>query len=211
MKRVTLAIFLLAVAAVSFAQETTEEIMETQVGETTLEILTSWQSLAIFALIISAILVGLAYMFSISFEMPELKAWAGNELAQVIANAILILLLVVAIGFLDTITSVMINASEVSYCEVGQNCLQNVSVLYLNDFISGAEDGAKDCLKNTMEAGAWVGRSVGIYANTIWLLQLGVRTTLAANYILDVDRYTLIYEYYMGILSICHYYNLEEI
>ncbi len=201
MKRIILAIFLLAVAAVSFAQETTEEIIETQVGETTLEILTSWQSLAIFALIISAILVGLAYMFSISFEMPELKAWAGNELAQVIANAILILMLVVAIGFLDTITSVMINASEVSYCEVGQNCLQNVSVLYLNDFISGAEDGAKDCLKNTMEAGAWVGRSVGIYANTIWLLQLGVRTTLAANYILDVDRYTLIYEYYMGILS----------
>jgi hypothetical protein len=200
-KKIAMLVFL-AFATVSLAQPAnTTEIIETQISETTLEILTSWQSLAIFALIISAILVGLAYMFSISFEMPELQAWAGNEVSQVIANAILILALVVVIGFLDTTTSVMINASEVSYCEVGQNCLQNTSLLYLTDYIGGAEDGAKDCLKNTMQAGAWVGRSIGIYANTIWLLQLGVRTTLAANYILDVDRYTLIYEYYMGILS----------
>ncbi len=192
---------LLAVAAVSFAQANTTELIETQTAATGLEILQSWQSLAVLALIISGILVGLAYMFSISFDMPELKAWAGTELAQVIANAILILVLVVSIGFLDTITAAMINASGVADCGIGENCLQDTAVLYFSDYISGAEDGAKDCLKNSMEAGAWVGRNVGIYANTIFLLQLGIRTSLAAHYMLDVDRYTMIYEYYTGILS----------
>jgi len=192
---------MLAITSAAAAQADTAELIETQTAATGLEILQNWQSLAIFALIISGILVGLAYMFSISFEMPELKAWAGTELSQVIANAILILILIVAVGFLDTITAAMINVSEVAYCGIGENCLQETSVLYLNDYISGAEDGAKDCLKNSMEAGAWVGRNVGIYANTIFLAQLGIRTSLAAHYMLDVDRYTMIYEYYTGILS----------
>ena len=188
----------------SLAQQNTTQIIQTTTESAQLEIIKSWQALAVFALIISTILVAIAYGIALGFEMPELKAWAGTELNQIIANAVLIAILFVAVGFIDTLTAIMVNTAAPAgmQCAVGENCLQKVSLAYLNDYIGSAEDGVRDVARNNMKASAWVGRNVGIYATSlIPLLQIGLSMPLAANYILDVDRYNIVFEYYTGLLS----------
>lgn len=204
MKKTIFVVFsLLALLSVSFADElnTTGKMFERATTESGLEILSSWQVIAIGALIISVILVALAYIIAMGFEMPEVKAWAGTEVTQIISTGIIIVLLIGTITFLDLVTSWMINESGIMSCGLGENCLQEVSVAYLNESIGAAESGAKDCLKNAMQAGAWMGRGIGIYATTIILGQLGLQTTLGAHYALDLDRYTIIYEYYTNLLA----------
>ena len=205
MKKIPLFVLVfVALAALSFAGETvTQKALEEQTEAASLELVHSWQLLAVAALIISTVLVAISYTIGKGLEMPELQAWAGTELRQIIANAVLIVILFIAIGFIDTLSMLIIN--DVSpgglHCYIGDNCLQKVATEYLEDYIGTAEIGMKDTVKNNMKAAAWVGRSVGIYATSIKLGQLGISFPLASNYLLDVDRYHIIFEYYMGILS----------
>lgn len=192
---------LLALLSVSFAALNTTQRMFEQATESEIEILNSWHLLSIGALMLSILIVAIAYLISMGLEMPEVKAWAGTELTQIISTAIIIAFLFGIMAFLDTITSWMINESGIMYCGVGENCLQQVSVAYINDSIDAAETGAKDCLKNSMKAGANMGRGIGLYATTIILGQLGLQTTLGAHEVLKLDRYTIIYEYYTNVLA----------
>ncbi len=195
-------LFLLAMFAFSFAQ-TTAELIETQTESSSLELVYNWQILAVAALVISVIIVSIAYGISIGMEMPELKAWAGTELRQIITNAVLIVILFLAVELLDVVVIAMVNTSAPAglHCDIGESCLQKVSLAYLSDYTQSAEDGIKDVVRNNMKASAWVGRGVGIYGTSIKVGQIGISTPLAAYYMLDVDRYHMIFEYYMGILS----------
>jgi len=203
-KPLLLLFVLLALSSVVLSEETnTTRTFEQQTEASSFELIQSWQLLAVFGLIISGILVALGYGIGIGMEMPELKAWAGTELKQIIATAIMIIMLLVVIAFIDTLAMVVVNTTAPGglNCDISQSCLQKVSLEYLKDYISGAESGIKDVVKNNMKDSAWTGRGLGIYATSIKLGQLGISTPLAANYMLDVDRHHIVYEYYSGMLS----------
>jgi len=201
MKKIMFVLALIALFSVSLAQGNTTRMFEKATEESELELLNSWHFLALAGLMISIIIVAIAYLVAMGFEVPEVKAWAGTEVTQIISTAIIIAFLFGIIAFLDTISSWMINESGIMYCGVGENCLQKASVAYLNDSIDAAEAGAKDCLKNSMQAGANMGRGIGLYATTIILGQLGLQTTLGAHEALKLDRYTILYEYYTNLLG----------
>lgn len=181
----------------------TEALFEEQTESSSLELVYNWQLLAVAALIISSVIVAISYAVSIGMEMPQLKAWAGTELRQIIANAVLIVIIFVVIEFLDVMVIMMVNTSAPGglHCDIGESCLQKVSLAYINDYVDSAETGIKDVVKNNMKASAWVGRGIGIYGTSIKVGQIGISTPLAAYYMLDVDRYHIVFEYYMGILS----------
>lgn len=203
MKKIPLLIFVfIALAALSFSQNTTE-LIEEQTGKVSLELVQSWQLLAVAALMISTILVAIAYAIGKGLEMPELQAWAGTELRQVFSNAVLIVFLFVAIGFIDTLSMLIINDAAPGglHCDIGDNCLKTVSIAYLDDYISAAEISIKDTVKNNMKASAWAGRSVGIYGTSIKVGQISLTFPLAAYKVLDVDRYSIVFGYYTGVLS----------
>jgi hypothetical protein len=204
MKKKIALMFLILLASSLFAQNLTETISGT--SDTGLEILSNWQALAILAIIISVILVAIAYAIGIGFEMPGMQAWARGELTQVFANVIIIIALFATVAFIDIAVVTMVSASGVGAftCDAGESCLNKTSNAYIDDYIDSAKIGAKNVLKNNMEASAWANRRVGIYCYTIYCAQLGLTTTLAANYILDSDRYGIIFEYYTGILSSLH-------
>jgi len=200
-KTLLFALALVALFSVSIAQSNTTGMFQKATEESELELLNSWQVLALGGIMLSILIVAIAYLVAMGFEMPEIKAWAGTEVTQIISTAIIIAFLFGIILFLDTISSWMINESGIMTCGVGENCLQQASVAYLNDSIDAAESGAKDCLKNSMQAGANMGRGIGLYATTIILGQLGLQTTLGAHEALRLDRYTIIYEYYTNLLA----------
>ena len=202
MKKLTVLLLLLAFASVSLAQNMSTAFVE-QTESSTLELVYNWQVLAVAAIIISVVIVAIAYAISIGMEMPELKAWAGTEIKQIIATALLILAIFIVIEFLDVIVIAMVNSVNPGgmECIFGENCLQKVSLAYVNDYVDAAETGVQNVIANNIKASAWVARGIGIYGTSIKVGQIGINTPFAAYYMLDVDRYNMVFEYYMGILS----------
>jgi hypothetical protein len=203
-------LFLLLLAAFVFAaaQTVTEKQFGTETQASPLEIARDWKVLAILSLMLSAILVGIGYAVGIGFDMPEVKAWASNEMTQIIANVFIIGLLVAGMVLLDGIVVLMVSDAglNVPDCSsVGKSCLQNVTWMYLEDYVETAQTGAKDTLMNNMKAAHAASIRVGLYCTTAFLplfcLQAGFTSTVAGQYMLDQDMYAILFEYYTGLLS----------
>lgn len=205
MRNKILVIFLL-LAALSVAQAsvTKSEFQNETTGTSpvALEIANSWQTLAVLAIVISAIIAAIGYMAGIGFEIPELRAWAGSELVQVIVNVLIVLVLVGALAFVDVIVIAIVRDAQLPLaCAPGESCLQKVTTYYLNDYVVAANTTARDVLTNNIEAAAAANRRGGITCLTIYCLQFGFSTTFAAQKVLDQDYYAIIFEYVTNLLS----------
>lgn len=201
-------LLLLLFAAFAIAATVTENQFEQQTQNSPLEIARDWKVLAILSLMLSMILVGIGYAVGVGLEMPEVKAWANNEMVQIFANALIIVILIVTIAFIDGLVVAMVMGSglEVDGCSnVGTSCMQNVTVMYLQDYVSTAESGAKDVLLNNMDAAHAASIRLGLYCTTAFLplfcLQAGFTTTVAGQYMLDQDMYAILFEYYTNLLA----------
>jgi hypothetical protein len=197
---------LLLVIALSFAQSAAEEQFEEATTGSGLEIASSWQVLAMLGIMISIIIVAIAYAIGRGFEMPEITAWASTELVQVIVNAIIIVSLMGIIVFIELLVIGIAISSNIPApgCQGSPNstsCLQDITNFYLNDYTTTAQDGAKGVLKQNMDAAAMAGRRIGLYCLTIYCLQIGTTTTIAGHYILKSDMYAIVFEYYTNLLS----------
>jgi hypothetical protein len=77
--------------------------------------------MAVLALMTSIILVAIAYGIGNGFEIAELKAWASNEAVQIVANALIIVVLAVFLVFLDGALMAIVNSSNVGVpCTIAQ-------------------------------------------------------------------------------------------
>jgi hypothetical protein len=207
MRKAFLLLLLLA-AFVAATDTVTQTQFEQQTQSSPLEIARDWKVLAGLSLMLSVILVGIGYAIGVGLEMPEIKAWASNEMAQIFANALIIIVLIATIALIDglVVSMVMGSGLNVPACStVGQSCLQNVTVIYLQDYVSTAESGARDVLVNNMDAAHAASIRIGLYCTTAFLplfcLQAGFTTTVAGQYMLDQDMYAILFEYYTGLLS----------
>lgn len=208
MKLTKLCILLFVLSSLAFAEDVdVSGSFEEGVTGSIFEIISSWQALAMAAIMLSAILVAIGYMIGIGFELPELKAWAGTELGQVIANAFLVIALILTITFLDGLVLVMVNASGTIHCDIGESCLKEIVVSehgYLHDYVETAKDSAKDVLQNNMEAAAWTRRRTSLGCISIYCAMASFTMGLAPQYQLDTDRYLIVYEYWVNVLSSLH-------
>ncbi len=203
MNKALLFIFLLcgAFAYAAEATESEESFQETTSGSSE-ELFQDWRPLSIAAIMTSILLIGIAYAVGQGIGMPEVKAWASNELVQAFANVVIIICLMAAIALLDVLAEEMVHGSGLAIpCTGGQSCLGAVGVQYLQSYIDAASDDAKSVAIKSIEAGGWAGRRFGIYCTTILCLQIGTTFSVTGSYILDQDRYSLIFEYYTNLLA----------
>ncbi len=193
---------LIAFVLLSFSQNVSE-VFEEQTTASAVPFVSDWKFIAVAALMVSSVLVAIGYAIGIGMEMPELRAWAGTELVQIIANALLILVLIGVIGFLDSFILAMVNSSGVSglYCNIGENCLGKTATFYITDYLDVAEKKAEGVLRNNMIASGWANRRTGIYCTTIYCAQVGIHMALAPQYNLDVDRYMMVFGHYTNLIS----------
>jgi hypothetical protein len=199
---------LVLVSSAAMAVTESEEAFGEEVSASPLGIVGQWQVLAIMSLLLSGILVAIAYMVGTGFEMPEVKAWASNEFVQIIANALIIVSLIVTIAFIDGLVLAIAAGSglNVAACYVGgQGCLQETAIMYLEDYQETAQEGARSVLQQNVWANRAANIRLGFYCTTAFLplfcLQAGGTSTILGHYVLDVDFYSIIFEYYTNLLS----------
>ncbi len=204
-----LALFLLV--GMASADSNVTQIFQQKTTNSALEVANNWMVLSIIAIMISIILVAMAYAVGIGFEMPELQAWAGNELVQVFTNAIMIAALIGAIAFIEIVVIGIAASSGINVPECmptgsgvapsGATCLQAVTQRYLDNYINTAIDKSKGVLKNNVDAGGWMNRRLGLTCISIYCLQVSVSGTFAAQNVLNMDKYGIVFEYYSNLLS----------
>ncbi len=197
-------IFLLLIIGAIYAQTTTSNEFTQSTEASSLELARDWKLLSIFALLGSTMLVAIAYMVGIGFEMPEIKGWANNELSQIFANAIIIVALIGTIIFLDVIAQTIVLGSgvDIPICsDITQSCLKSVATAYLGNYTESAKLGAEKVIADNVEKASLANRRIGLYCLTIYCLQVGVTTTIAGHYILDMDMNAILFEYYTNLLS----------
>jgi hypothetical protein len=202
MKRI---LILLLLASFCMA-EGSEEEFTTQTSAFSMELASNWQLLAVMALMVSVMLVAIAYAIGIGLEMPEIKAWAGTELVQIITNAIIVVTLIVVLALIDLVVLgiAMDSGLTVSGCtETGEamSCLQGVANEYLNTYIDTAESKAKGILEDNMFAAGMAGRRIGISCITIFCIQVAASETIGGHYIVKSDMYMILFDHYANLLA----------
>ncbi|MEM3432264.1 MAG: hypothetical protein QXF35_01310 [Candidatus Bilamarchaeaceae archaeon] len=168
-----------------------------------------WKVAALLALIISTLIVAIAYMMGAGFEMPDLKAWATNEISQLIATAIIIAAVIGVFTLLDGIVLLIVQESRVPNlsCAIGENCLNKTASFYLDDYISTAKEGALEAYKKVIEEIQTTTTRYNIYCSQVITpipcLQIGssIPREGVGNAILNSERETIVYEYYQGLLA----------
>ena len=174
------------------------------------ELFTNWETATVLALIISAIIVSLTYMVSIGFDMPDLKAWAGTELSQIIATAIIIASLVVVLVFINELVVNIVELSQIPglKCEISENCLNKTASFYFDGYIDKAKNQMRAALEEVKEKIAASSRRINSYCSQVLLpipclqfsTSFSVDPDLGKN-ILDAERAAFVFEYYQNLLS----------
>lgn len=171
---------------------------------------TKWETAAVLALIISAIIISLTYMISIGFDMPDLKAWAGTELSQIIATAIIIAGLVAVLAFINQVVGIIVNESHIQgfSCQLSENCLNKTASFYFDSYIRTAKNQMRAALAETKEKMEASSRRMNAYCSQLILpipcLQFSTSFSVDPDVgkdILDAERAGAVFEYYQNLLS----------
>lgn len=164
--------------------------------------LKNWVLMAAIVIFISLGFVALAFIISKSFNITILKAWADIELSQIIVSGIMLALIIVGLGLLDSVSELLISdisdTSGIS-CTTGQQksiCLANK---YLDDTFETANDAARNMMSETLEIGRRAALKEG------WALQtlpyMSYSESPDAHLKLIVERNSILMDYYGNVLS----------
>ncbi|MCC7552131.1 hypothetical protein KO317_00510 [Candidatus Micrarchaeota archaeon] len=164
--------------------------------------LKNWVLMAIIVILISFAFVALAYIISKTFNITILKAWADVELSQIIVSGIMLALIIVGLGVLDSISELLIIDIFENLgieCVEGQQKAICIANLYLDDTFDTTNKAAKNLMSETLTIGRRAALKEG------WALQtlpyMSFSESPDANLRLIVERNSILIDYYGNILA----------
>ncbi len=220
-----LALFLLLLATASnilvvYPQPTPTQDIPYQQFITALE--QNWRMIAFLIIVVAISIAALGYMVGSAINDPKIKAMAGVEIRQAIANLLIIAFLFMVIDFVNglfdnlTIRILRDGIPEVitcnqlrtqlsaRYAERGiQNpsCLVSFGLFYLDYFREQSIGVGRVYLHNAMEFSKRASYSTGRYGVLFYLLFGGIREQPEAGLTILARRYDLLYAELLNALS----------
>lgn len=204
------AFFISAMVALVFApieidQPPADIVSDTETGAS-LDIIKDWRVLTGIAILTSIILVATAFMIGHGFDMPEIKMWASGEFNQVFATAIIMIIFISTLSFLDVAVADIVKDSNLGFlCDATENCGIKTANNYLKGLIDLGKSSAKEAIKDQISAAKLMGLKFGVYMVPfifpVPLLQASYSQSYTQGYILDIDRNAIILEYSMSVLT----------
>jgi len=175
--------------------------------------LSDWRAISVMVALVSVMFIVLAYLAGKSLDMPDLRAWATSELSQAMVTVLIVLFIVVIIGFANWGVSVIVNTTNLPgiTCapdDVAGNCAIAVADGYLTSLIEVGKKAAVEVAEDNVDAMFEGTRRFGGYAKPlifpIPLLQLASYGSFYAHRLLDAERYSIVFEYWVNVLSILY-------
>lgn len=177
--------------------------LDTATEASALEIVRDWRAISVLAIILSVILIAIAYMVGQGFEMPEIKAWAQTEMVQVFMTIIIIIAFTATALMLDTLVEQIVQGSNLGFsCSGSMNCAVNVSQQYLGGLTETALHQTKENIVESQKAAQLGYSRFGLSTPIlIPMLQMSTSFTFTAGKLMDVDRRLIVIEYLGNILA----------
>ncbi len=201
-------LLLLFLLFVSFASSPAQTQFEEATSSFALELVRDWKAISIAVLLLSTVIVALAYGFGIAFELPQVKAWANLELRQIIANALIIAFLIASIAFIDNLARALVEESGIAVpeCAAGRaDCLQGVAKTYIQQYYQMAENELKAVyLENVADSRlASLRTSASCYSIIVPVpcFQFAINALPFAILYLDVDYNMVVFEHLLNIAA----------
>jgi hypothetical protein len=169
-----------------------------------------WRAMGFIAVMVSALIVALAYMFGVGFGLREVKLWADIELAQVVGSAMIIVALIGFMVFVDFMANIIADATMRQIAPAGlgcsgatdiKPCAMRAAGVYLDQLQSVAREAAKNSLKSSVDAAFAASRRVGVITSSVYTLWAGGSYAPNAGVSMRVDKENAIFDYYAKIMA----------
>lgn len=198
----------LLLAAGCIESGTSARAAEEQASGFGFEITRDWRPLSIGLSLFMVLLIALAYLAGQGFDMPEIRAWAGIELVQVVVTLIIIISWAAVLTLLDSTIAYAVSYSNLGYtCEALENCAISTAQRYIEGLVDLAMDSVKETADNAVYK-AWLSSlRIGSGCNEAFqppclqfYFSFGIPTKMES--IMEVEYYTRIVDFSAGLISI---------
>ncbi|MBI2079612.1 hypothetical protein HYT84_02515 [Candidatus Micrarchaeota archaeon] len=201
-----LMLFALIYSAPADPKTTEEAVKKVETSSGLLELFTDWRVISILVTLLTGLLVAAAYMAGISFDIPDLKAWASVESSQILTNGLIILLLVTTLTFLDGMVAVIVNGSGTTVtCGATSGpilCVQQLAKAYTQDLIELVKDDSGSLIQKSYDLGLEAGKRHGFSCNMFLIPPcLWISFSFGENphLMVDIERINFVLEHYGNI------------
>jgi len=181
-------------------QNITQELI-TGAGEGSFlgNLLQSWHLISVILLVIILTIITVAYMISKSFNIPNLKAWADTELCQLIATAVIIILVFILILVLNGISESIATSlfPDLALDEEQPKHIQ-IAEIYLEKTIESIETSARGLLRQNINLGIIATKREGYSLQTLPYIAYSENKNAYKR--LDMTRNNSLFNHYARIL-----------
>jgi len=155
----------------------------------------NWGLAGLIAVGISIAIVSIAAMFGRAFDLPEIKAFANEELVQAVYSVMLVGGLVAAVGFFDILSSEAVNSGGLPVsCNSGEPCYITAAKQYLSNVYDLANEKTKNALAESYNRQKRAALSTGVQAQIYQLAFMGMSLRQNAFMSIEAERAGAIYE-----------------
>jgi hypothetical protein len=149
-----------------------------------------WKASGLIGVAIVCSIIALAAMIGKAFNLPEIKAFANNEIKQAVISVLFIVSLIALVSFFNEIAVQSIAAADLPVdCNVPEPCYVAAAKTYLTTIIDIGKSYSKDNLKESIDKMRRSSYGYNINANIIYLLYAGFSIRFNAGDSLVAERH----------------------
>ena len=161
-----------------------------------------WKTTGLIGVAIVCFIIALAAMMGKAFNLPEVKAFANNEMKQAVISVLLIASLIALVTFFHEVALEAINAADLPIaCNNFEPCYVSSAKYYLTTLYDTGNDYAKEQLKESIVNAKRANYGYNLNLNKIYLLFLGMSIRFNAGDSLVAERHGALFSQTSKIMS----------
>jgi|GEM_PF-1141358 len=161
-----------------------------------------WKAMGLIGVAIVCSIIALAALIGKAFNLPEIKAFANNEIKQAVISVLLIASLIALVAFFDEIAFLSIQDAGLPVdCNVPEPCYVAAAKTYLTTIIDIGKEYSKDNMKESIEKMRRSSYGYNINANLIYLAYMGFSIRFNAGDSLVAERHGALFSQTSKILT----------
>ena len=161
-----------------------------------------WKAMGLIGVAIVCSIIALAAMIGKAFNLPEIKAFANNEIKQAVISVLLIATLIALVAFFNQVAIDAIAGADLPVnCNVPEPCYVAAAKTYLTTIIDIGKSYSQDNLHESIVKMRRATYGYNINANIIYLLYAGFSIRFNAGDSLVAERHGALFSQASKILA----------
>jgi len=161
-----------------------------------------WKSMGLIGVAIVCSIIALAAMIGKAFNLPEIKAFANNEIKQAVISALIIVSLVGLVAFFDEVARLSIQGADPPVvCASSEPCYVTAAKFYLTTLYDTGSGFAKNNLEESITKMKRATLGYNINMNKIYLAFAGFSIRFNAGDSLVAERHGAMFSQVSKILT----------